>query len=65
MGLEPATFRLADAWSACLPGPGPRPITERNLDSGSLAASLLQDIERALLLLVVEAMPNGVARGCR
>ena len=39
--LEPATFRLADAWSAVLPGPAPRPIAERNLDSGSLAASLL------------------------
>jgi hypothetical protein len=39
--LEPATFRLADAWSACVPGPAPRPIAERNLDSGSLAASLL------------------------
>ena len=23
--LEPATFRLADAWSAVLPGPAPRP----------------------------------------
>ena len=39
--LEPATFRLADAWSAVLPGPAPRPIAERNLDSASLAASLL------------------------
>ena len=39
--IEPATFRVADAWSACLPGPAPRPIAERNLDSGSLAASLL------------------------
>ena len=39
--LVPATFRLADAWSAVLPGPAPRPIAERNLDSGSLAASLL------------------------
>ncbi len=39
--LEPATFRLADAWSAVLPGSAPRPIAERNLDSASLAASLL------------------------
>ncbi len=39
--LEPATFRLADAWAAVLPGPAPRPIAARNLDSGSLAASLL------------------------
>lgn len=39
--LEPATFRLADAWAACLPGPAPRPVAERNLDSASLAASLL------------------------
>jgi hypothetical protein len=39
--LEVATFRLGDAWRAALPGPAPRPIAERNLDSGSLAASLL------------------------
>ena len=39
--LVPATFRLADAWSAVLPGPAPRPVAERNLDSASLAASLL------------------------
>ena len=39
--IEPATFRLADAWTACLPGPAPRPVAERNLDSASLAASLL------------------------
>jgi hypothetical protein len=39
--LEPATFRLGDAWAACLPGPAPRPIAERNLDSASLASSLL------------------------
>ena len=41
LDIEPATFRLADAWRACLPGPAPAPIAERNLDSGSLAASLL------------------------
>jgi len=41
LDLEPATFRLADAWRACLPGPAPAPIAERNLDSASLAASLL------------------------
>ena len=39
--LEVATFRLADAWRAALPGPAPRPVAERNLDSASLAASLL------------------------
>ena len=39
--LELATFRTADAWAACLPGPAPRPIAERNLDSPALAASLL------------------------
>jgi hypothetical protein len=39
--LDVATFRLADAWRAALPGPAPRPIAERNLDSASLAASLL------------------------
>ena len=41
LDLEPATFRLADAWAAVLPGPAPRPIALRNLDSASLAASLL------------------------
>ena len=39
--LEVATFRLADAWRSALPGPAPRPLAERNLDSASLAASLL------------------------
>ena len=39
--LEPATFRLADAWASVVPGPAPRPLAERNLDSASLAASLL------------------------
>ncbi|HEV8699201.1 MAG TPA: hypothetical protein VGQ89_16015 [Candidatus Limnocylindrales bacterium] len=41
LDLEPATFRLAEAWRACLPGPAPTPIAERNLDSASLAAGLL------------------------
>ena len=41
LDLAPATFRVADAWRACLPGPAPAPIAERNLDSASLAASLL------------------------
>lgn len=41
LDTEPATFRLAEAWRACLPGPAPAPIAERNLDSASLAASLL------------------------
>jgi hypothetical protein len=41
LDIEPSTFRLADAWRACLPGPAPAPIAERNLDSASLAASLL------------------------
>jgi len=40
LDTEPAAFRLADAWRACLPGPAPAPIAERNLDSASLAASL-------------------------
>ena len=39
--LEVATFRLADAWRTALPGPARAPLAERNLDSGSLAASLL------------------------
>ncbi len=41
LDLEPATLRLDDAWAAVLPGPAPRPIAQRNLDSASLAASLL------------------------
>jgi hypothetical protein len=41
LDLDVATFRLGDAWRSVLPGPAPRPLAERNLDSGSLAASLL------------------------
>jgi hypothetical protein len=43
LGFEPevATFRLADAWRSVLPGATPSPIAERNLDSRSLAGSLL------------------------
>jgi type IV secretory pathway VirB4 component len=43
VGCEPevATFRLADAWRGAVPGSAPAPIAERNLDSASLAASLL------------------------
>ena len=40
LDLEPATFRIGDAWRSVLPGPR-RPLAERNLDSASLAASLL------------------------
>ncbi len=39
--LETAAFRMADAWTSALPGAHSRPIAERNLDSPSLAASLL------------------------
>ncbi len=39
--LDVPTFRLHDAWSSVLPGPAPRPLAERNLDAGSLAACLL------------------------
>ena len=39
--LETAAFRMADAWTSVLPGARSRPIAERNLDSASLAASLL------------------------
>ncbi|MHB8959619.1 MAG: VirB4 family type IV secretion system protein [Candidatus Limnocylindrales bacterium] len=39
--LDAATFRQAAALRSVLPGPAPRPLAERNLDSGSLAASLL------------------------
>jgi hypothetical protein len=43
LGFEPevATLRLADAWHSVVPGSNPAPIAERNLDSASLAASLL------------------------
>ena len=43
LDLHAATFRIADAWRAALPGPGGRPLAERNLDSASLAASLLHN----------------------
>ncbi|MEW5991651.1 MAG: hypothetical protein AB1736_09965 [Chloroflexota bacterium] len=39
--VETATLRIGDAWASVLPGPAPDWIGERNLDSGSLAASLL------------------------
>jgi len=39
--IELATFRIAQAWQSALPGPHRRPLTERNLDTSSLAASLL------------------------
>jgi hypothetical protein len=43
IGFEPevATFRLADGWRGVVPGSHPAPTAERNLDSASLAASLL------------------------
>ena len=39
--LSPATFRVADAWRAALPGPAPKELAPRNVDSPTLAASLL------------------------
>jgi hypothetical protein len=39
--LELASFRVGLAWDNVLPGPHPRPLAERNLDTPSLAASLL------------------------
>jgi hypothetical protein len=39
--VETATLRVGEAWASALPGPAPGPICERNLDSASLAASLL------------------------
>lgn len=39
--VETATLRVGDAWASALPGPISTPICERNLDSASLAASLL------------------------
>jgi len=43
LGFEPevSTFQLAAAWHSVVPGSNPAPIAERNLDSASLAASLL------------------------
>ena len=39
--VELASFRIDQAWHSALPGPHPRPLAERNLDTPSLAASLL------------------------
>ena len=39
--VEAATLRMGEAWASALPGPAAGWICERNLDSASLAASLL------------------------
>ena len=39
--VETATLRVGEAWASALPGRASGPICERNLDSASLAASLL------------------------
>jgi hypothetical protein len=39
--IETADLRVAEAWVSALPGPAPRSLCERNLDSASLAGSLL------------------------
>jgi hypothetical protein len=39
--VEPATLRVGEAWESALPGSALGSICERNLDSASLAASLL------------------------
>jgi hypothetical protein len=39
--VELASFRIGEAWQHALPGPQRRPLAERNLDTASLAASLL------------------------
>jgi len=39
--LEASTLRIGAAWASALPGAHTNPICERNLDSDSLAASLL------------------------
>ena len=39
--VELASFRIGQAWQNALPGPQRRPLAERNLDTTSLAASLL------------------------
>lgn len=39
--IELASFRIDQAWQSALPGPHRRPLAERNLDTPSLAASLL------------------------
>jgi len=41
LDVHAATFRVADAWRATLPGSASKSLAERNLDSPSLAASLL------------------------
>ncbi len=41
LDLELASFQIGHAWQNALPGSGGRPLAERNLDSASLAASLL------------------------
>ena len=41
LDLDVPTFRLRDAWMSVVPGPAPRSIAERNLDSASLGACLL------------------------
>jgi hypothetical protein len=39
--VELASFRVGQTWHSILPGPAHQPLAERNLDSASLAASLL------------------------
>lgn len=39
--LRPATFRVGDAWRSVVPGPAGRDLAPRNVDSPTLAASLL------------------------
>jgi hypothetical protein len=39
--IETALLRMGEAWQSCLPGAPKRPLMSRNLDSRSLAASIL------------------------
>jgi hypothetical protein len=39
--IETAVLRMGEAWQSCLPGAAKRSLTTRNLDSKSLAASIL------------------------
>ena len=41
LDVELASFRIDQAWQSALPGPHRHPLAERNLDTPSLAASLL------------------------
>lgn len=62
--VEAATLRIGEAWASILPGPAAGSISERNLDSASLAASLLHsasDLYEPAGHLYGRARPTGAA----